>query len=372
MNTFRITRKELYEKLWTTPTTKLSKEFGISDVGLGKICRKYDIPKPTVGDWARVAHGHRLERTPLPPAPAGTGEIIEIELREQRPSTSWAERYPQISAEFPPIHSENIVLESIDSLSKLHPLLKESLTYLKSATPDAYSRLTPGQSTCIDINVSKPMLERTLKLLHTLFRFLEAQGFAIKVEKRYRMTTFVVVRDIEVEISIIEKVTRTPTSPSQTAGQDSYVDRKFAYQPSGVLSFRVMNVYIDGLRKEWNDTPAVRLEDEIVEIGQGILEAAVAIRIQDIERQEQNREYELRKITEKKKQDERQQEMALREKLLKDSADWQTSENLRNYIEALKSKREKTTDSDKDFDDWVKWATHVADELDPIHLRASR
>jgi hypothetical protein len=35
-----ISREELYDKVWTTPIQKLSKEFGLSDVGLGKVCRR--------------------------------------------------------------------------------------------------------------------------------------------------------------------------------------------------------------------------------------------------------------------------------------------------------------------------------------------
>ena len=35
-----INRKELYKKIWETPITRLSKEYGLSDVGFAKICKK--------------------------------------------------------------------------------------------------------------------------------------------------------------------------------------------------------------------------------------------------------------------------------------------------------------------------------------------
>ena len=41
-----LTRAELYEKVWATPMRAIAKEFGMSDVGLAKICRKHDIPVP--------------------------------------------------------------------------------------------------------------------------------------------------------------------------------------------------------------------------------------------------------------------------------------------------------------------------------------
>jgi hypothetical protein len=41
-----LTRNELYEKIWHTPTIKLARDFGLSDVALGKVCKKHFVPKP--------------------------------------------------------------------------------------------------------------------------------------------------------------------------------------------------------------------------------------------------------------------------------------------------------------------------------------
>lgn len=37
---FFLSREALYIKVWETPTVKLAKEFGISDVAIGKMCRR--------------------------------------------------------------------------------------------------------------------------------------------------------------------------------------------------------------------------------------------------------------------------------------------------------------------------------------------
>ena len=42
-----LTRKELYEKVWSQPVHKLAKEYGISDVGLKKICERLTGTAPT-------------------------------------------------------------------------------------------------------------------------------------------------------------------------------------------------------------------------------------------------------------------------------------------------------------------------------------
>jgi len=42
-------RNELYELVWAKPMTHLSKELGLSDVGLRKIYVKFGIPLPSRG-----------------------------------------------------------------------------------------------------------------------------------------------------------------------------------------------------------------------------------------------------------------------------------------------------------------------------------
>ena len=61
-----IDRQELYKKVWETPITRLSKEYGLSDVGFAKICKKHNIPRPPRGYWARKAAGYNVKQLPLP------------------------------------------------------------------------------------------------------------------------------------------------------------------------------------------------------------------------------------------------------------------------------------------------------------------
>ncbi len=45
----RLTRKELYEKMWSRPAIALAEEFGIGGRGLGKLCGRFEIPVPPRG-----------------------------------------------------------------------------------------------------------------------------------------------------------------------------------------------------------------------------------------------------------------------------------------------------------------------------------
>lgn len=72
-----FTRRQLYERVWSTPMSRLGPELGLSDVGLRKLCERLDIPTPPVGYWAKRQHGKsprrpRLPATPDPDEPAVT------------------------------------------------------------------------------------------------------------------------------------------------------------------------------------------------------------------------------------------------------------------------------------------------------------
>src|SRR5208337_2792418 len=43
-----LSREELYERVWSEPMRTIAPEFGLSDVGLAKICKKHRIPRPPI------------------------------------------------------------------------------------------------------------------------------------------------------------------------------------------------------------------------------------------------------------------------------------------------------------------------------------
>lgn len=57
-------RDELYKDVWETPMWTLATKYGISDVGLAKVCRKLMIPLPGRGYWAKKDAGHAVETVP--------------------------------------------------------------------------------------------------------------------------------------------------------------------------------------------------------------------------------------------------------------------------------------------------------------------
>jgi hypothetical protein len=44
-----ISRRELFDLVWTKPVTKVAVDFGVSDVAVHKLCKKHRIPVPGRG-----------------------------------------------------------------------------------------------------------------------------------------------------------------------------------------------------------------------------------------------------------------------------------------------------------------------------------
>lgn len=85
MQTRNISREELFALVWERPTSEIAVKLGISDVAVGKLCQKMQVPKPPRGYWARVEAG----QTPRRPAlKAFRQELEDKRLSETRERTS--------------------------------------------------------------------------------------------------------------------------------------------------------------------------------------------------------------------------------------------------------------------------------------------
>lgn len=70
-----VSREPLYEvrrneEVWTNAVTVVAPSYGLSDVGLVKICKKLCIPVPPRGYSPKVTAGRPTSKVPLPALPA--------------------------------------------------------------------------------------------------------------------------------------------------------------------------------------------------------------------------------------------------------------------------------------------------------------
>ena len=60
----RYDREKIYEEIWLEPIQRVAKRYDLSDVGLAKVCRKLNIPRPGRGYWAIKAAGKVAPKQP--------------------------------------------------------------------------------------------------------------------------------------------------------------------------------------------------------------------------------------------------------------------------------------------------------------------
>jgi hypothetical protein len=76
MKEVKLTRKKLYDLVWSEPLTKLAKKFGSSDNILRATCKKYNIPLPKSGHWMKIQYGKPVIIEELDEVYSGPDEIL--------------------------------------------------------------------------------------------------------------------------------------------------------------------------------------------------------------------------------------------------------------------------------------------------------
>jgi hypothetical protein len=153
----RLTRQELHSLVWERPITKLAAEFGLSDVALHKICRKFRVPTPPVGFWAKKAHGKPTKITPLP-NPEDRAEIL---VRE---STASNEPEPIAEARAALLASLSTAWHGISS----NPILERTLGKLRKAKAARDGLVRSEGSGLLRVAVRPEALDRAAAFLEKL------------------------------------------------------------------------------------------------------------------------------------------------------------------------------------------------------------
>lgn len=156
--------------------TKLSAQFKISDVGLAKICKKYNIPRPPRGYWAKKAAGQKVKKIQLPNR--SSNELIEI-----RPNP-----FNDQNSDIPDDLSNQIQTagdhDPITVPKALHnplPLVKQAGELLEICQLDQFGIFESSSKKCLDIRVSKNNLRRALRIMNALIKALPQMKIRIRM-----------------------------------------------------------------------------------------------------------------------------------------------------------------------------------------------
>jgi hypothetical protein len=366
-NSKKISRKELYDQIWTTPITKLSKQYGLSDVGFAKICKKYNIPRPPRGYWAKQAAGHNLKRIPLPP---GKEELIEIN----------ANPFRRTDLKTRPEKRQNIPVIVPKTLRNPHPLVKDSAEKLELCEPNNLGILKPPDKNCLEIRVSKKTLRRALRIMNALITALNDRDYRLGISDG---STVVEIQDVTLKFGISEdlKTERKPARDFDIDGYYQFGHSRFDYDrvPSGNLCLTIheSRYYLRGsYRKNWRDTKTKRLENLLGSFISGL--ENIAIRTKEHIREEEERERKRREWQKEQEEkarilEEKRRLIEVEQKrvsdLISDADNWKKSKVIREYVSAVERavlEGKSTFKPEGELKHWIKWALQQADRLDPL------
>src|ERR1043166_4069016 len=203
----KITREELYKLVWSKPLTELPKEFGMSDVGVAKVCKKLKVPKPYRGYWQLVEAGRKLTIPPLPSVHKDdpTEAILEPEHYRVNFKPEDSNTLDRMDAESRP---ENHI-KVAETLDNPHRLVRNTQILLRKGKPDESGRLhywnVADNRPRLSVRVSKDTLPRALLIMETLVRALEARGCMVEAEDG----TVCNIGETKVPFYLWERVRRT-------------------------------------------------------------------------------------------------------------------------------------------------------------------
>jgi hypothetical protein len=353
-----LTREELYEKVWSAPTKQMAAEFGISDVALAKRCKKLNVPKPSLGYWAKIAAGQKPEKVPLPPS--ANEEFIRA-AEKPLPKT----------------------LSLPETTNQLHPLAAELLHALQTAKPSYDKRVWAGDMFSSLAKVGKDSVELTARCFHVIVTNVESVGIPFTKPKggreagSFRKGNDRLYLEIEDElVAAIENVRRRSWQPHK----DSRV-------PSGRLTFSLSNSrYSSGKIKEWKNDGKASLESVLTEVVtevRGYFVAANKRRAQEtierkrqaIEWQKRQREHEKEEVIRREKERLEKHAETLNataqtrsEDLFNAAEWWRLHQNAATFIHECEQRwrNHQSGELTSEQEAWLAWARDNAKAMSPF------
>lgn len=370
-----FTRKELYELVWSQPMKTVAASVGISDVALAKHCKKADIPVPSRGYWARKQAGKSVTRIALPPRfPGAIDRIGGSADRNYYWGSNWAEEFINVPIPPAPMFEEEMssVAERAQQLvgkvrcgrkfEPTHPLVAKLLAHDEERRIE-FNRY---RSSYYEPRYDSGVERRRLLIVNALFLA------AARLGCRPSMSTSKYGQDPGSERNICVSVARSheyftiePIS-SKKEGDNQRLRLTWGAardQPKG--------------SKAWEDGADTKLEDQLTDVLVEILVSAENSYRDGIVR---HREWLIERkaaaeIELKRRRDEADlqarlfQEKQARERigrLLSQAKALGRANQIRSYVESVRSRVAEMQVTPGDFDRWATWAKCEADRIDPV------
>jgi len=364
-----MTRKDLYEKVWSSPTTELREVLGISDVAIAKLCKKLNVPKPPRGYWEKIKYGHQVSRPPLPPTDSDIPDqaTIRPSLRDVQQTAAKSDSDN---------HTTHLSADAFAlpvNFKSIHPLIKRAREVLTAASKErhqrtVYQRLWHNTPGTLDVRVSAEGVTRALKIMEALILGLENKGYSVLADgkaqawkQKETRTTQVSGLEYPVDIYLEELSRRVKYVPPRGELRGSY-EQRFDYRPTGKLRLVIDEYCGEGFKRQWNVNDDDSLAETLASFFDGLVETAKALKIRDDNREREHREYE-REQRLAHEEEERRCELSAA------ALKWEERQRHQRFLDALKTeihRRKQRLGPNSRLGIWLAWAERHLNEDDPV------
>jgi hypothetical protein len=347
-------RQELYDLVWSTPASKLAPDFGISDVAIAKRCKKLNVPRPSLGYWAKVAAGQTPPKSPLPPT---NEEVFAKQARNPMPKS----------------------LPLPTRADTLHQLASGLLIALNKASLDSYKRAElRSEPNLPEVVVSKALADRVAKAFHVILASLEPLGIHWhKSQSSYNGGHFRKGQD-RLQLSIAEDVIRPDGSRNSPP---RYEGPRQTGKPVGLLTFSIREPrdYSAHDIQKWSESKQLPLEELLAQLVGTVrkhflnaqerrAQAKIEWEKQRIESERRWQEHQKQEAIRLQQEKERKHAEAIaaakrtrRANLVKAAQDWRFCGSLLEFVEQCerhwKSQSQQLTPEQLE---WLAWAKQTA------------
>lgn len=348
---------------------RLAEEYGLSDVGLAKVCRRHKIPRPGIGYWAKKEFGKAPRRTPLPKCSEQSLQSITLRVVHYQ---SWAEIEAQFGDEIKELLGRARALPEIKvpaSLRRPHVLVeatRKSYLHAKKASEYEYGCSRNNKEEILDLSVTHRNVPRALRFFNSLIRAIEKTGGSVESTRHgWRQdarTTVTLCGEKAASIRVRELLRRQDSEPG------SY--QKYDYVPTGQL---VLDHGPSSYESpHCKDGKTAKIEDKINgtiiwwarKLGWERLQRR---KREEEERVQRERELERKRVREDFERRQREERERV-DKLLADVSGSHQSRIIRDYVEVVRQQAlgNGGIEEGSDLERWIAWARQQADRLDPL------
>lgn len=344
--------------------SRLSKEFGISDVALAKTCKKYDIPRPPRGYWARIQNGYQDKQTALP-----KGENLTIEFDVESNQRNRKIIQQQKEKEEKKLAVVQPAIEMAQNLT--HPVAERFRERIDKINPDKDGLLNMKRVGLPCVEIAEDAVDRVARFLSLLAYALAEQKVTLGKSSDGGQLLF--KRDgFGVGIKISQALVREEREPTlEEKRKPSWEWDLSVYRPTEKLTLVLQSEERFYGRKKWTETNAndiVNLAAKIAARIDELLREFEEERIAAIEREKQR---EARKVIDEKNRRiqkrldhiEKIKAGRVRE-LVRASMLWKEHVAVTEFVEECESRWGSSPMPEQEA--WLSWAKEALEDLCPF------